>query len=198
MGIFSETEVEEAFLKLHDALNLSARTTDWSHFGECLTDDCTFHESVLGELGKREAIVREISKVMHQTGDTPWVRLNRFPLEDYSIDHRDAVWSIWNGRFTNPGDGSVHESRIFLLAKYYGKGKFYWMKTVYNPNLFKHKMESWKEAKAAWDATAPERLKMLAAREAEATKMAPLKLGKPKKKKSAPAKKKKAATGKKK
>jgi len=177
MGLFPAEEIHKAFWTFHDALNAAARSTDWSRLEPVLTPDVTVNESVLGRLGKFEGVVREVSKVMLQTGKEPWVRLNRFPVEDYTIDHRDWVWSLWWARFTNPGDGSVHQSRVFMLLKYKGAGRFNYVETVYNPILARQAMASWKVAKAAWDARSDQYKKVLEARRAEALKMAPLKLG---------------------
>jgi hypothetical protein len=176
MGLFPVEEVDRAFWAFHDALNLAARSTDWTALEGVLTPDVTVNESVLGRLGKFEGVVREVSRVMLQSGDEPWVRMNRFPVEDYSIDHRDWVWSLWWARFTNPGDGSVHQSRVFMLLKYKGDGRFSYIETVHNPIKARQAMESWKAAKAAWDEKAEEYLAVLGAREAEAREMAPLKL----------------------
>lgn len=177
MGMFSREEVDTAFWQFHDALNLAARTTDWREFGKVLRPDATLYDCVKGRIGKREGIVREISSVMHQTGDTPWVRLNRYPVEDYYIDEeRDWVWSLWWARFTDPGDGSNHQARMFVLLKYRGDGMFHYVETVYNPIDLEKAMDGWKAAKAQWDSTSEEYLAVLAAREAEARSMAPLKL----------------------
>lgn len=177
MEMFSRDELEGAFWKFHDALNLAARTTQWDEFGKVLRPDVTMYESVLGKLGKREGVVREISKVMHQTGDKPWVRLNRYPVEDYYIDEeRGWVWSLWWARFTDPGDGSNHQARMFILLKYRGGDQFHYVETVYNPIEVEKAMEGWKAAKAEWDSKSEEYLAVLAAREEEAQSMAPLKL----------------------
>lgn len=177
MGMFSKEEIENAFWGFHDALNLAAMTTDWDEFGKVLRPDATMYDAVLGRLGKREGILREISKVMHQTGDTPWVRLNRYPVEDYYIDEeRDWVWSLWWARFTDPGDGSNHQARMFILLKYHGNGMFHYVETVYNPIDLEKGMAAWKEAKVEWDSTSAETLAVLAAREGEAREMAPLKI----------------------
>jgi len=175
--MFAKEEIENAFWKFHDALNLAARTTDWNQFGKVLRPDATLYESVLGKIGKREGIINKIQRVMHQTGDKPWVRLNRFPVEDYYIDEdRDWVWSLWWARFTDPGDGSNHQARMFVLLKYRGDGMFHYVETVYNPIDLEKAMENWQAAKSQWDENSEEYLAVLAAREAEARAMAPLKL----------------------
>ena len=177
MGIYSKTEVEDAFWNFHDALNESGKTADWSIVGERMTPDAMIYESVLGKIGKREGIVREVSRTMHISDpETPWVHLNRFPVEAYSIDHRDWVWSIWYARFSDPGDGSIHQARVFMLMKYHGKGEFHYVETVYNPVAVNKAMESWKAKKAEWDNVGAGELDMLAARQDAGQEMAPLKL----------------------
>ncbi len=177
MGKFSREEMDTAFWGFHDALNRAARSTRWEEFGKVLTPDVTMYDCVLGRLAKREGVINAVSNVMHQTGDTPYVRLNRYPVEDYAIDEqRDWIWSLWWARFTDPGDGSNHQARMFLLLKYRGDGMFHYVETVFNPIDIEKAMEGWKAAKAAWDDTSEEYLAVLAAREAEAKAMAPLKL----------------------
>lgn len=177
MGKFTREEIDSAFWGYHDALNRAARSTDWNEFGKAITPDATLYCCVLGRRAKREGIVTAISDVMHQTDETPWVRLNRYPVEDYAIDEESAwVWSLWWARFTDPGDGSVHQGRMFVLLKYRGEGMFHYVETVFNPIELEKGMESWKAAKEAWDAQSEEYLAILAAREAEAREMAPLKL----------------------
>lgn len=176
-GRYDHDEIDRAFWQYHDNLNLAARTTNWSIWGRSLTPDATFVETELGRLAKRESIVERVAEVMHQTGERPWVKLNRFPVEAHAIDvHTGYVWSLWWARFTDPGDGSVHQARMFLLLKYKGDGLFRYGETVYNPFHMVAAAESWVAAKAAWDAQADERLAVLAAREQEARTMAPLDL----------------------
>jgi hypothetical protein len=177
MALFPKEELDQAFWAYHDALNKSARNADWGDWGSRLTPDATFVETQLGRLGKREAIVRAVSKVMQQTGESPWLYLNRFPVEDYVLDdNRGWVWSLWWARFEDPGDGSIHQARAFLLLKYKGDGLFFYGETIYNPFHLQRAMDSWKQAKALWNVQAEERLAILAAREKEAREMAPLKL----------------------
>lgn len=176
-GRFDHDEIDGAFWRYHDNLNLAARTTDWSIWGRSLTPDATFVETQLGRIGKRESIVQRVADVMHQTGEQPWVKLNRFPVEAYAIDvHTGFVWSLWWYRFTDPGDGSVHQARAFLLLKYKADGMFRFGETIYNPFQVRAAMDSWSMAKAAWDDQADERLALLAAREREARQMVPLDL----------------------
>ena len=47
----------------------------------CWGTSADIYESVLGKIGKREGIVREVSRTMPFDPETPWVHLNRFLLK---------------------------------------------------------------------------------------------------------------------
>ena len=177
MTRFTKEEIDEAFWRLHDNLNLSGRTGDWSHFGSSMTRDCTFIETELGRIGKRESLVRVLTDALADRERRPLSALQCFPVEDYFIDvPRAWVWSLWWARFKDPGDGSMHQIRVFLQLKYKGDGEFFFGETIYHPYHFKKVMRNWSNAHEAWLAEADERMTMLAMREEKAMKMAPLKL----------------------
>jgi hypothetical protein len=158
MGRWPREEIEAAFKRYQEMGLLSARSGDWSHWGECFTEDCFYIEQNLGTWAGRDAVVRNMSAVMHLSGnpdlaeetrDTgtvsdPWVMCNQYPVEAYHIDEeRGWVWAlIWN-RMEDPGDGSIHQSNCFNLFKYAGNGQFSYEEDLYNPQEFLDMMEGW-------------------------------------------------------
>ena len=136
----------------------AARSGDWSYWGEMFTENCTYIERNLGAWAGREAIVRNMSAVMHLSGteelayesrdngtiSEPWVMCNQYPVEAYVIDEeRGWVWAlIWN-RMDDPGDGSIHQSNCFNLFKYAGNGQCSYEEDLYNPTEFLDMMDKW-------------------------------------------------------
>ena len=158
MSRWSREEIEEAF-EMYQVMGLiSARSGDWTHWGNMFTENCTYIEQNLGEWAGREAVVRNMSAVMHLSGDDdlayesrdqgtisdPWVMCNQYPVEAYHIDvERGWVWAlIWN-QMDDPGDGSIHRSNCFNLFKYAGNGEFSYEEDLYNPQEFLDMMEEW-------------------------------------------------------
>ena len=177
MALFPREEIEAAFLGFIAAAGRSGRSGDWSDWGSCMTPDATFVETELGRFGKREAIVTAITNAMPREGERPWGAIQGFPVEEYVIDdNRGWVWALVSARFKDPGDGSLFQGRVFLQLKYHGEGRFYYLETIYNPYLIERAMDAWLECRAAWEEQADERMAMLAAREEQARKMAPLKI----------------------
>ena len=174
-GRFPREEIEEAFDHYRKQLSLAGKTTNWNHWGACLTKDATWIDCALGHLGKREAIVREVEARLHQVSDdAPWVQLCRFPADEYIVDDaRESVWSFFWARFRDPGDGSRHEAKVFAELTYGGDGLFKVVETLYNPNHFERAIESWKAAKLAYDERRERRAKRLAEREAKARSLTP-------------------------
>jgi hypothetical protein len=158
VGRWPREEIEEAFKRYQEMGLLSARSGDWSHWGNMFTENCTYVEHNLGTWAGRDAVVRNMSAVMHlsgneelaeDTGDTgiasdPWVMCNQYPVEAYIVDEdRGWVWAlIWN-RMDDPGDGSIHQANCFNLFKYAGNGEFSYEEDLYNPHEFLHMMENW-------------------------------------------------------
>ncbi len=158
MPRWSREEIDDAFKKYQEAGLKAARSGDWSIWGNMFTENCTYIERNLGEWAGRDAIVRNMSAVMHLSGNEelaeetrdngvvsdPWVMCNQYPVEAYFIDEeRGWVWAlIWN-RMDDPGDGSVHQSNCFNLFKYAGNGQFSYEEDVYNPQEFLDMMERW-------------------------------------------------------
>ena len=158
MARWPREEIEAAFERYQEMGLLSARTGDWNHWGNMFTDNCTYIEQNLGTWGGRDAVVRNMSAVMHLTGDAalaeetaetgvqsdPWVLCNQYPCEAHIIDvERGWVWAlIWN-RMDDPGDGSIHQSQCFNLFKYAGDGKFSYEEDLYNPDEFIKMMAAW-------------------------------------------------------
>jgi hypothetical protein len=174
-GRFPKEEIEEAFDYYRHQLALAGKTKDWNHWGAALTKDATWIDCALGHLGKREGIVREVERRLHQVDDeAPWVHLSRFPVSEFIVDQAaESVWAFFWARFADPGDGSRHECKVFAELKYGGDGLFKVVETLYNPNHFEKKMESWKAAKVAYDERRERRAKRLAEREAKARSMTP-------------------------
>ena len=158
MGRWAREEIDEAF-KQYQAMGLkAARSGDWNYWGDMFTENCTYIETNLGSWAGREAIVRNMSAVMHLSGNEelaletrdngvvsdPWVMCNQYPVEAYVIDvERGWVWAlIWN-RMDDPGDGSIHQANCFNLFKYAGNGKFSYEEDLYNPAEFLDMMQKW-------------------------------------------------------
>lgn len=174
-GRFSREEIEEAFDHYRNQLAHAGKTRDWRHFGAAITKDATWIDCALGHLGKREGIVREIERVLHQIDDdSPWVQLCRFPVSEFIVDEAaESVWAFFWARFADPGDGSRHECKVFAELQYGGDGLFKVIETLYNPNHFAKAIESWKSAKVGYDERRERRAKRLAEREAKARTMTP-------------------------
>ena len=174
-GRFPKEEIEEAFDYYRQQLALSGKTRDWSHWGAALTKDATWIDCALGHLGKREGILREVERRLHQVDDeAPWVQLCRFPVSEFIVDQAaESVWAFFWARFADPGDGSRHECKVFSELKYGGDGLFKVVETLYNPNHFDKTIEEWKAAKVAYDERRARREKRLAEREAKARSMTP-------------------------
>ncbi len=158
MGRWTREEIDDAF-KQYQAMGLkAARSGDWTYWGNMFTENCTYLERNLGSWAGRDAIVRNMSAVMHLSGNealaehtpdngiqsAPWVMCNQYPVEAYVIDEdRGWVWAlIWN-RMDDPGDGSIHQSNCFNLFKYAGNGQFSYEEDLYNPAEFLTMMENW-------------------------------------------------------
>lgn len=158
MARWSKEEIDDAFKK-YQAMGLkAARSGDWSYWGDMFTENCTYIERNLGSWAGRDAIVRNMSAVMHLSGNEdlaydsrdngvisdPWVMCNQYPVEAYVIDEeRGWVWAlIWN-RMDDPGDGSIHQSNCFNLFKYAGNGQFSYEEDLYNPTEFLDMMAEW-------------------------------------------------------
>lgn len=158
MGRWTREEIDDAF-KQYQAMGLkAARSGDWNYWGDMFTENCTYIERNLGAWAGRDAIVRNMSAVMHLSGNEdlaeetrdngvvsdPWVMCNQYPVEAYVVDvERGWVWAlIWN-RMDDPGDGSIHQSNCFNLFKYAGNGQFSYEEDVYNPTEFLDMMEGW-------------------------------------------------------
>ncbi|NNE74350.1 MAG: hypothetical protein HKN26_11845 [Acidimicrobiales bacterium] len=163
MGRWSRAEIERAF-KHYQAMGLlSARTGDWTHWGQVFTDDVTYDEHQLGRWGGQAAVIKNMAAVMHMTGDEadmsdpavkrdrfinmPWLFCNQYPCEDFVVDEdRGWVWAlIWN-RMDDPGDGSIHQANCFNLFKYAGRGRFSFEQDLYNPLEFQEMMANWVKA----------------------------------------------------
>jgi hypothetical protein len=174
-GRFPKEEIEEAFDHFRAQLAHAGKTRDWRHFGAAITKDATWIDCALGHLGKREAIVREIERRLHQVDDdAPWVQLCRFPVAEFIVDEAsESVWAFFWARFADPGDGSRHECKVFAELRYAGEGLFKVIETLYNPNHFERAMESWKAANADYDERRERRAKRLAEREAKARGITP-------------------------
>lgn len=174
-GRFPKEEIEEAFDYYRQKLALAGKTRDWNHWGAALTKDATWIDCALGHLGKREGIVREVERRLHQVEEeAPWVQLCRFPVAEFIVDQAgESVWAFFWARFADPGDGSRHECKVFAELRYAGDGLFKVVETLYNPNHFEKAIESWKAAKLAYDERRERRAKRLAEREARARNLTP-------------------------
>lgn len=158
MARWTREEIDVAFQWYQIMGLISARSGDWSHWGNMFTENCYYIEQNLGTWGGRDAIVRNMSAIMHLSGnedlaeetqDTgvqsdPWVMCNQYPVDEYHIDvERGWVWAlIWN-RMDDPGDGTVHQANCFNLFKYAGNGEFSYEEDLYNPDEFLQMMENW-------------------------------------------------------
>lgn len=176
MGRWTREEIDEAFTQ-YQAMGLkAARSGDWNYWGDMFTENCTYIERNLGAWAGRKAIVRNMSAVMHLSGNEdlayesrdngvvsdPWVMCNQYPVEAYVIDvERGWVWAlIWN-RMDDPGDGSIHQSNCFNLFKYAGNGQFSYEEDLYNPTEFLDMMEKWLPVWNAHRETSEKRLEQL-------------------------------------
>jgi len=178
VGRFPVEEIAEAFDHYCAQLALAGKTRDWRHWGAALTKDVTLIDCTLGHLGKREAVVREVEGKLHRVDESaPWVMLSRFPSDEYVIDEASRkVWSFFWARFSDPGDGTRHEARVFAELEYAGEGLFKQIETLYNPHHLKRALESYVDAKKRYDERRERRAKRLAERERKARELAPLKL----------------------
>ncbi|CAA0114482.1 Uncharacterised protein [Halioglobus japonicus] len=176
MGRWTREEIDDAFTQ-YQAMGLkAARSGDWTYWGDMFTENCTYIERNLGAWAGRDAIVRNMSAVMHLSGNEelgyesrdngvvsdPWVMCNQYPVEAYVIDvERGWVWAlIWN-RMDDPGDGSIHQSNCFNLFKYAGNGQFSYEEDLYNPQEFLDMMEKWLPVWNAHNETSEQRQKEL-------------------------------------
>jgi len=108
------------------------------------TEDVTYVEQQVGQWGGREAAVREMAALMHQTEGTPWVWVNQYPVKSYIVDEdRGWVWSqIWN-RMEDPGNGKVFQENCLTLLRYDGDGLFNYEEDLYNPHAYVKMVEDW-------------------------------------------------------
>mgnify|MGYP003672689031 CR=1 FL=1 len=187
MGRWTREEIDDAFTQ-YQAMGLkAARSGNWNYWGDMFTENCTYIERNLGSWAGRAAIVRNMSAVMHLSGNEdlayesrdngvvsdPWVMCNQYPVEAYVIDvERGWVWAlIWN-RMDDPGDGSIHQSNCFNLFKYAGNGQFSYEEDLYNPAEFLDMMEKWLPVWQAHNETAEEEQLKLAAQAEAASEFA--------------------------
>lgn len=177
-GRYSREEIEDALQKFRDAVATAGRTNDWRHWGACLTTDTTLIDCEMGRLGKRDAVVREVERRMHQIeGKQPYAYLNHFPIKEYVIDAgKDSVWAFMWARFRDPGDGSRHEAKMFLRMVYAGDGLWKEIETLYDPNALRRATKSWQKAVAAYEEIRVEREKTLEENEKRTLEIAPLKV----------------------
>lgn len=144
MGRFSREEIEGAFHHYQVQGRDAARSGDWARWGEMFTEDVTYVEQQVGQWGGREAAVREMAALMHQTEGTPWVWVNQYPVKSYIVDEdRGWVWSqIWN-RMEDPGNGKVFQENCLTLLRYDGDGLFNYEEDLYNPHAYVKMVEDW-------------------------------------------------------
>ncbi|MCH2169943.1 hypothetical protein MK489_04090 [Myxococcota bacterium] len=144
MGRFSREEIEGAFRTYQVQGRDAARSGDWARWGQMFTEDCTYIEHQVGSWGGREAAVREMAALMHQTEGTPWVWVNQYPVKSYIIDEdRGWVWSqIWN-RMEDPGNGKVFQENCLTMLRYDGDGLFNYEEDLYNPHAYVKMVEDW-------------------------------------------------------
>ncbi|MDJ0847203.1 MAG: nuclear transport factor 2 family protein [Myxococcota bacterium] len=169
MGRFSREEIEAAFRRYQVQGRDAARSGDWARWGEMFTEDCTYVEQQVGEWGGREAAVREMAALMHQTEGTPWVWVNQYPVKSYIVDEdRGWVWSqIWN-RMEDPGDGIVYQENCLTMLRYDGNGLFNYEEDLYNPHAYVRMVERWVKANEACKEKANETLRQARAEAASA------------------------------
>lgn len=174
-GRFPKSEIEAAFDHFRAQLALAGKTRDWNHLGAAITKDATWIDCKLGHLGKREAIVREIERHLHQVDeDSPWVQLCRFPVSEFIVDEAsESVWAFFWARFDDPGDGIRHEAKVFAELTYGGDGLFKVLETLYNPNHFDRALDSYRAGCVAYEERRERRAQRLAEREAKARSMTP-------------------------
>ena len=174
-GRFPREEIEEAFDHYRKQLALSGKTKDWNHWGATLTKDATWIDCALGHMGKREAIVHEVEKRLHQVDDdAPWVQLCRFPADEYIVDAaHESVWAFFWARFNDVGDGIRHQAKVFAELTYDGDGLFKVIETLYNPNHFQKALDDYKVATEVYEERRERRAKRLAEREAKARAVTP-------------------------
>ena len=144
MARFSRAEIEQAFHRYQVQGRDAARSGDWARWGEMFTEDVTYVEQEVGQWGGREAAVREMSALMHQTKGTPWVWVNQYPVKSYIVDEdRGWVWSqIWN-RMEDPGNGKVFQENCLTMLRYDGDGLFNYEEDLYNPHAYVKMVEDW-------------------------------------------------------
>jgi hypothetical protein len=144
MGRFSKEEIEGAFRRYQVQGRDAARSGDWARWGKMFTEDVTYIEQQVGQWGGREAAVREMAALMHQTEGTPWVWVNQYPVKSYIVDEdRGWVWSqIWN-RMEDPGNGVVLQENCLTMLRYDGDGLFNYEEDLYNPHAFERMVKEW-------------------------------------------------------
>ena len=146
MGRFSKQEIEEAFKRYQVQGREAARSGDWARWGEMFTEDVTYIEHEVGQWGGRDAAVREMAALMHQSEGTPWVWVNQYPVKSYLVDEdRGWVWSqIWN-RMEDPGNGAVLQENCLTMLRYDGDGLFSYEEDLYNPHAYVKMVKDWVE-----------------------------------------------------
>jgi hypothetical protein len=144
MGRFSREEIEAAFHRYQVQGRDAARSGDWARWGEMFTEDITYVEQEVGQWGGREAAVREMAALMHQSEGTPWVWVNQYPVKAYIVDEdRGWVWSqIWN-RMEDPGNGRVFQENCLTMLRYDGDGLFNYEEDLYNPHAYVKMVQDW-------------------------------------------------------
>lgn len=144
MGRFSKEEIERAFRHYQVKGREAARSGDWARWGECFSEDVTYLEHEVGQWGGREAAVREMAALMHQSEGTPWVWVNQYPVKSYIVDEdRGWVWSqIWN-RMEDPGNGVVLQENCLTMLRYDGDGLFSYEEDLYNPHAYVKMVHDW-------------------------------------------------------
>jgi hypothetical protein len=138
---FTRDEIAAAFDRYRDAAAEAGRTGDWRPWVECFVEDVHYVEHLYGEFHGREAVLEWITGTMTTW---PFTEMQLFPWDWYTIDAEQG-WVVGQveNRFTDPGDGQVHEGANWTRLVYAGDGLFASEEDVYNPAHFAPVVEGW-------------------------------------------------------
>ncbi len=129
----SRGEIEAAFTHYQTVAAEAGRSGDPNPWADLFTEDGTHVEHLCGTMQGREAIRSWGTETM---STFPGSDMPEFPL-GWSVINGEKGWvirQVWN-RFSDPGDGSVHQAYNFTAHHCAGDGRWSCEEDVYNPVL---------------------------------------------------------------
>ncbi len=132
MGRWSRNELEEEFERYQAKMMRAGTTNNWREWADLFTEDATYVEHHHGRIGGREAIFDRFDQIMKEPPNKLTIH---FPVDWYIVDDEKG-WVVCKlkHRLEDPGDGSIHESSVFTLLKYAGKGTWSYAEDIYDPS----------------------------------------------------------------